>query len=1040
MPPRILTLPAGRASRQPGPVARSVCAQLAAFQTRNGSRRAFLVLMESPADELRTSAPRLSFRVPLDSSRLLRTRERIRDYLRFQCASRRVVNDVVLCIEEACTNAIRHSGAQSDMDVTLSFDGDQLTAVVTDRGHGFDVSSFDPHVLPDVMKTGGRGLFLIAALVDEVDVAAEGGTRVRMRKQVPLTCDVNGRQLFASDAGVDASAGAHDAQARLLETLETFADGFVAVDWEWRVAFVNPAAVDLLGREETELVGESLWRVTPRMRSTRLEDHCREAMEQGRASHFEFQSVPDEKWYEFRVYPSASGISLYFTDITQRREHELERERLIDELEEREREVKALLTEIAGERDRLDLFMAQSSAAVAYLDLDCTIIEVNPVFATQAGRDREALIGRDLFELFPKEGARQGCRGAARAGTALQGDATPYDFPAEPGRGRVYVDWRLVPLRDAAGAVDGMLVTAVDVTDRVLRSRYAEAQGRILESMSVDVDPAEAVEEAAEQLRETLGADSWAVWEYQDGAWSEVQFHHLMGALEGRRIPQAEAPYASEVRRTRRVLAVEDTSDSLLGPSRISGDSGIRSVLTAPLPAPGRRFRVLQLSWHTRPHRFAQADIDLVARVSLAVSGTVENARLYQEVLLRQSFSDALNEIGGITVSSLQWEDVVRRVVALARTTMRSDSCSVGLLQDDGWKLVWASGDTEQHIGTVVPAEMMPSALAAVRERRVATFEDYEAVRRQKGGLDPRIYAPASAVVAPLVSKGAAIGGLFFAWARPRRFTSIEIEFARGVGNRLAQSLDNARLYEAQRHIARTLQEHLIHHVPAIEGMEVGIVDETASEPELVGGDFHDVFLLADGRLGVLIGDVEGKGIRAAGLTETVRTAVRTAALVDPSPGLILTRVNQLLADEERDSEFVTVFLAVVDPRSGVLRMATAGHPPPLVCGATGCEPLDPPVGPPLGSFEWQYEEGGSCLVAGQTAVLYTDGLTEARRRGELFGQARVKEVAETLHGRSCQGFAEGLRDAALAFGGGFHDDVLIMALRLTPQLGGAAV
>ena len=586
----------------PGTVARSVCVRRVRCQTRIQRRWACLVLMESAADELRTSPPRLSFHVPLDSSRLLRIRERIRDYLRFQCASRRAVNDVVLCIEEACTNAIRHSGSLKDMEISLSFDGDLLTAVVADHGSGFDVTIFDPAAMPDPLKTGGRGLFLIAALVDELDVQTEGGTQVRMRQRVALTCGTGERQLFVSDAAVDTSPSARDSQARLLETLESFADAFVAVDWGWRVTFANPAAADLLGGDEAELVGRELWQVAPQLRDTRLHDHCREAMEQGRASHFELESAPDEKWFEFRVYPSASGISLYFTDITLRKERELEREQLIDELEQRERDVKALLSEIAGERDRLDLFMAQSSAAVAYLDAECRIVRVNDTFARQAQVAPEALLGHDFFELFPHERFQQAFREAARSGQPVQADATAYDFPARNDRPRVYVDWRLMPLRDQQGGVDGLLLTALDVTDRVLRARYAEAQSRILESMSVDIDPAEAVEEAAEQLRETLGADSWAVWEYHDGAWSEVQFHHLMGALEGRVIPQEDAPYASEVRRTRRVLAVEDTSDHPLGVSHIAGHSGISATLVAPLPAPGRRFRVLMLNWHDRSH------------------------------------------------------------------------------------------------------------------------------------------------------------------------------------------------------------------------------------------------------------------------------------------------------------------------------------------------------------------------------------------------------------------------------------------------------
>ena len=487
-------------------------------------------------NEPRSSPPRLSFRVPLDSSRLMRTRERIRDYLRFQCASRRAVDDVVLCVEEACTNAIRHSGSEQEMEITLSFDDDLLTAVVADHGRGFDTSSLDATALPELMETGGRGLFLIANLVDDLDLHVNGGTEVRMRKRVPLSCDVTGRRQFASDAGVDASPSARDSQARLLDTLESFTDGFAAVDWEWRCIYVNQAGVELLGRERDELLGEPIWRIVPRMKGTRLEGHCREAMEQGRASHFEFQYQPNATWYEFRIYPSASGISLYFTDITLRKERELQRERLIDELEEREREIKALITEIAGERDRLSMFMAQSSASMAYLDTSCRIVEANDVFVESTRLPREELIGRRLFELFPDERLERAFEGVLATGEPLQEDATPYDFPTQPGRDRMYVDWRLVALHDLSGEVDGLLLTAADVTERVLRARYAEAQSRILESMSVDLDPAEAVEAAAEQLRETLGADSWAVWEYQDGAWVEVQFHHLMGGFEGAHI------------------------------------------------------------------------------------------------------------------------------------------------------------------------------------------------------------------------------------------------------------------------------------------------------------------------------------------------------------------------------------------------------------------------------------------------------------------------------------------------------------------------
>ena len=113
-----------------------------------------------------TTPPRLHFRVPPKPAHLLRARERLRDYLRQYCTERRVIDDVVLCVEEACANAIRHSGAGDDIEITLQFDADRLLASVKDRGQGFDTSSFDPHRTPDLTAEHGRGLFIIAALMD----------------------------------------------------------------------------------------------------------------------------------------------------------------------------------------------------------------------------------------------------------------------------------------------------------------------------------------------------------------------------------------------------------------------------------------------------------------------------------------------------------------------------------------------------------------------------------------------------------------------------------------------------------------------------------------------------------------------------------------------------------------------------------------------------------------------------------------------------------------------------------------------------------
>ena len=109
----------------------------------------------------------------------------------------------------------------------------------------------------------------------------------------------------------------------------------------------------------------------------------------------------------------------------------------------------------------------------------------------------------------------------------------------------------------------------------------------------------------------------------------------------------------------------------------------------------------------------------------------------------------------------------------------------------------------------------------------------------------------------------------------------------------------------------------------------------------------------------------------------------------------------------------------MLDPHTGHLSYASAGHPAPVHLGAFTCRPLEVAYGPPLGSFERPYANAHATLTLEDYLVLYTDGVTEARRGGELLGERRLLEIVAGLRGRSAQEVAEGVRDAALAFAGG---------------------
>ncbi len=190
-----------------------------------------------------------------------------------------------------------------------------------------------------------------------------------------------------------------------------------------------------------------------------------------------------------------------------------------------------------------------------------------------------------------------------------------------------------------------------------------------------------------------------------------------------------------------------------------------------------------------------------------------------------------------------------------------------------------------------------------------------------------------------------------------------------------------------------------------------------------MGGDFSDVFLLDDWHVAILIGDVAGKGIRAAGLTETVRSTVRAFAAVDSSPASILRMTNQLLLRRDVGEELVTAFLVSLDTLSGRTTFASAAHPPPVHLSPSSCHLLELSFGVPLGSFDEDYLDTRLRLTPDDALVLYTDGVTEARRGRELFGYERLVGTVSALRGRSMEELAEGVRDAAVGFSGRLKDE-----------------
>jgi serine phosphatase RsbU (regulator of sigma subunit) len=233
--------------------------------------------------------------------------------------------------------------------------------------------------------------------------------------------------------------------------------------------------------------------------------------------------------------------------------------------------------------------------------------------------------------------------------------------------------------------------------------------------------------------------------------------------------------------------------------------------------------------------------------------------------------------------------------------------------------------------------------------------------------------------------------------------------------------------------VARSIQEaSLPKEVPELEGWVISPRYQPARE---VGGDFYDFHLLTEGRLGVVVGDATGKGVPAALVMSTTcgMLQVTAGALDSSSPGEVLAQVNETLLARIPQNMFVTCFYAILNPESGSLSYANAGHDLPYLHRRSGHAEELRARGMPLGLMPgMSYEEGEASLREEHGVLFYSDGLVEAHNpNGEMFGFPRLRAlVAE--HDDGEQSLIDSLLDALYSFvGEGWEqeDDITLLTL-----------
>jgi serine phosphatase RsbU (regulator of sigma subunit) len=412
----------------------------------------------------------------------------------------------------------------------------------------------------------------------------------------------------------------------------------------------------------------------------------------------------------------------------------------------------------------------------------------------------------------------------------------------------------------------------------------------------------------------------------------------------------------------------------------------------------------LSLTMAESGRRYDEADLDLVRDLGLRAGLAVDNARLYEEA---QASAAAEQR------RAAQLDALAAASLAIHRT--RRLERRLQMIADRARDLIGAD-----------------SAVAIMRPGRA----DEMAAISQDAEAAPREAVEGDRLVAPLVARdGTDLGSIEVRGKRDGEFTPSDEVALEDLARIASLAIENARLDERERHIARTLQDSLLpHSLPEIPGLEAEARYLAGGEGTVVGGDLYDLFPVGN-EWALVVGDVCGKGAEAAALTAMVRYTLRAETLHHASPCEVLGLLNDAILRQLDDGRFCTALhgRVTVVPGGAQLTVASAGHPQPLVLRADGSVETVPCSGPLLGIVPAVVHPDVIVhLNRGDSLVAFTDGVTEGRGPDGMYGDERLAELLATVAGSDAAGIADRIVEDTLEFQGGrTQDDLALLVLRV---------
>ena len=497
------------------------------------------------------------------------------------------------------------------------------------------------------------------------------------------------------------------------------------------------------------------------------------------------------------------------------------------------------------------------------------------------------------------------------------------------------------------------------------------------------------------------------------------------------------------------------TDTRLRGVRDVLEEIGIEAAIAVPLRARDDLIGVLAV-YPDAGRELTEYEEELLLALAAQLAVAVENARLHERTKraddARREALDAereatrrlraLYEISSTFSESLSLDQTLEAVTRTIVETLHVDAAVLRMPDPRGDALVpVALNVREERLRESMrailslPQPLTPVAPRAFRSGHAVVLDGRtaKALGAAHEPLVPFLERGSTAAVIPLATQAEILGTLTLVSLDPDRPIGAEVlDVATSIAGQAALALDNARLYQQQTQFAESMQRSLLpRSSPQARGLDVGAVYASSARMD-VGGDVYDFLELGYGQLAVVLGDVTGHGIDAAADMAMAKFVFRSLAREHSEPGDFLRAANEVVLEEIAEGKFITMLFVTADGKSGDLACASAGHPPPRIVRADGGAPEPLGVrGLALGIAEEQeYPAENVRLEPGDTAVLFTDGLLEARRDGELYGEERLDAALLASASLPAQELAEAVVEECRAFAGELADDCAVVVVK----------